>query len=347
MGRIVSEGITFDDVLLVPGYSNVIPNQVDLTTQLTKKIRLNIPMMSAGMDTVTEHRMAIAMARQGGIGVIHKNMPIDIQARHVSQVKRAENAMILNPVTIDVESTAGDARKIMNEYNIGGLPVVDSEKRLCGILTSRDMRFQDDASKPIREIMTPADKLVTADQNTKLDAAKDIFRKYRIEKLPVVDKDNKLVGLITYKDITKASVSPNSCKDSNGRLRVAAAVGITGDSLERMEALVNAGAHALADREARVARASVHVRGGGEGEEDDALGGAERHRTRVRHPWPFRLRKDGNGGDRQGKGPRVVYVLRTAGGSASRCDGACGAWRIRRARGVAGRTRTAEEGAGT
>lgn len=243
--KIIMDGLTFDDVLLIPAYSEIIPAQVTLGSWFSRNIKINTPIVSAAMDTVTDSRMAIAMARQGGIGVIHKNMPIDIQARHVSQVKRAENAMILNPVTIDVESNVGDARKIMNEYNIGGLPVVDSEKRLCGILTSRDMRFQDDASKPIREIMTPADKLVTADQNTKLDAAKDIFRKYRIEKLPVVDKDNKLVGLITYKDITKASVSPNSCKDSNGRLRVAAAVGITGDSIERMEALVNAGADAL------------------------------------------------------------------------------------------------------
>ncbi|MBQ3990656.1 MAG: IMP dehydrogenase, partial [Bacteroidales bacterium] len=231
--KIIMDGLTFDDVLLIPAYSEIIPAQVTLGSWFSRNIKINTPIVSAAMDTVTDSRMAIAMARQGGIGVIHKNMPIDIQARHVSQVKRAENAMILNPVTIDVESNVGDARKIMNEYNIGGLPVVDSEKRLCGILTSRDMRFQDDASKPIREIMTPADKLVTADQNTKLDAAKDIFRKYRIEKLPVVDKDNKLVGLITYKDITKASVSPNSCKDSNGRLRVAAAVGITGDSIER------------------------------------------------------------------------------------------------------------------
>ncbi len=239
------DGLTFDDVLLIPAYSEIIPAFVNLESYFSRNIKINTPIVSAAMDTVTDSRMAIAMARQGGIGVIHKNMPIDIQARHVSQVKRAENAMILNPVTINVESNVGDAKKIMTEYNIGGLPVVDNEGHLCGILTSRDMRFQDDVHKPIREIMTPAEMLITAKQNTKLDQAKEIFKNHRIEKLPVVDKDNKLVGLITYKDITKASDSPFSCKDSHGRLRVAAAVGITGDSMDRMEALVAAGADAL------------------------------------------------------------------------------------------------------
>ncbi|MCF0207784.1 MAG: IMP dehydrogenase [Bacteroidales bacterium] len=243
--KIIMDALTFDDVLLIPAYSEIIPAQVNLETVFSRNIKLNTPIVSAAMDTVTDCRMAIAMAREGGIGVIHKNMPIDIQARHVNQVKRAENAMILNPVTIHIEKTAGDAHKLMDEYNIGGLPVVDDNGCLRGILTSRDMRFQDDSSKKVAEIMTPYDKLVIADQNTDLDTAKGIFKKYRIEKLPVVDKNNKLIGLITYKDITKASDSPNSCKDSHGRLRVAAAVGTTGDSMDRMEALVAAGADAL------------------------------------------------------------------------------------------------------
>ncbi len=243
--KIIMDGLTFDDVLLIPAYSEVIPAFVNLESVFSRNIKLNTPIVSAAMDTVTDSRMAIAMAREGGIGVIHKNMPIDIQSRHVKQVKRAENAMILDPVTINVGCTVGDAKKLMSQFNIGGMPVVDEDGHLCGILTNRDMRLQDDMLRPIREVMTPADKLITAKQNTELDSAKDIFKQYRIEKLPVVDKDDKLIGLITYKDITKASDCPHSCKDSQGRLRVAAAVGITGDSLDRMEALVAAGVDAL------------------------------------------------------------------------------------------------------
>ncbi len=243
--KIIFEGLTFDDVLLIPAYSEVLPRSVSLVSAFSRNITLNTPLVSAAMDTVTDSRMAIAIAREGGIGVIHKNMSISDQAKHVYQVKRAENAMILNPVSIDIFGTVGDAKKIMSEYNIGGLPVVDAENKLMGIVTSRDMRFQTDMSLPIRDIMTPNNKLITTEQGIELEKAKDIFMKYRIEKLPVVDKENKLVGLITYKDITKAASAPLSCKDVHGRLRVAAAVGISGDSLERMEALVEAGVDAI------------------------------------------------------------------------------------------------------
>ena len=244
MGKIIGEGITFDDVLLVPAYSEVIPNQVDLSTYLTKKIRLNIPMMSAGMDTVTEHRMAIAMARQGGIGIIHKNMSIEEQARQVAIVKRAENGMIYDPVTIKRGSSVADALGLMSEYKIGGIPVVDDEGHLVGIVTNRDLRFEKDHNKRIDEVMTK-DNIVTTNQTTDLEAAAQILQEHKIEKLPVVDKDNKLVGLITYKDITKAKDKPMACKDSKGRLRVAAGVGVTADTLERMQALVDAGADAI------------------------------------------------------------------------------------------------------
>ena len=244
MGTIIGEGITFDDVLLVPSYSEVIPNQVDLSTNLTKKIRLNIPLMSAGMDTVTEHRMAIAMARQGGIGIIHKNMSIEEQARQVAIVKRAENGMIYDPVTIKRGSSVADALGLMSEYKIGGIPVVDDEGHLVGIVTNRDLRFEKDHNKRIDEVMTK-DNIVTTNQTTDLEAAAQILQEHKIEKLPVVDKDNKLVGLITYKDITKAKDKPMACKDSKGRLRVAAGVGVTADTLERMQALVDAGADAI------------------------------------------------------------------------------------------------------
>ena len=244
MGTIIGEGITFDDVLLVPAYSKVIPNQVDVTTYLTKKVKLNIPMMSAGMDTVTEHRMAIAMARQGGIGIIHKNMSIEEQARQVAIVKRAENGMIYDPVTIKRGSSVADALDLMSEYKIGGIPVVDDEGYLVGIVTNRDLRFEKDRSKRIDEVMTKKN-IVTTNQTTDLEAAAQILQEYKIEKLPVVDKDNKLVGLITYKDITKAKDKPMACKDSKGRLRVAAGVGVTADTLERMQALVDAGADAI------------------------------------------------------------------------------------------------------
>ncbi|MBN2778921.1 MAG: IMP dehydrogenase [Bacteroidales bacterium] len=242
--KIVIEGLTFDDVLLIPAYSEILPSQVNLKSYFSKNIPLNTPIVSAAMDTVTDSKMAIAIAREGGIGVIHKNMSIENQAWHVKQVKRAENAMILDPVTIDINGTVADAQRIMAKYNIGGIPVVDDDNILQGIVTSRDMRFQTDMKKPITEIMT-ASNLIKTEQSIDLDHAKEIFMKHRIEKLPVVDKNNKLVGLITYKDITKASDCPLSCKDQHGRLRVAAAVGISGDSMERMEALVNAGVDAI------------------------------------------------------------------------------------------------------
>ena len=236
MGTIIGDGITFDDVLLVPQYSEVTPNMVDLTTHLTKKIKLNIPMMSAGMDTVTEHRMAIAMARQGGIGIIHKNMSIAEQAAHVRKVKRAENGMIYDPITISKDDTVGDALALMKENKIGGIPVVAPDQHLIGIVTNRDLRFQRDMNRKIDEVMTK-EGLVTT-HNSDLQRAADILLRNKIEKLPVVDADGKLVGLITYKDITKVQDHPNACKDAKGRLRVAAGVGITPDVMDRVKALV-------------------------------------------------------------------------------------------------------------
>lgn len=242
--KILYEGLTFDDVLLIPAYSEVLPSLVEIKSKFSRNIVLNTPIVSAAMDTVTDSRMAIAMAREGGIGVIHKNMSIQEQAKHVYQVKRAENAMILNPITINVNSKVGEAKHIMTEHNIGGIPVVDDNQRLVGIVTSRDMRFQTNMKLPIKDIMT-SENLITTEQGIELEKAKEIFMKYRIEKLPVVDKDQKLVGLITYKDITKADASPNSCKDKRGRLRVAAAVGISADTFTRMEALIDAGVDAI------------------------------------------------------------------------------------------------------
>lgn len=243
-GKIVAEGLTFDDVLLIPAYSEVLPYQVDLTSRFSRNIMMNTPMVSAAMDTVTGSRMAIAMAREGGIGVIHKNMPIESQAKHVYQVKRAENAMISDPITISIDGTVGQAKQLMSEHHIGGLPVVDDNNVLRGIVTNRDMRFQTDMHLPITAIMT-SDKLISSEIGIGLQEAKALFMKYRIEKLPVVDKRGRLAGLITYKDITKASDSPHACKDSQGRLRVAAAVGITGDCQLRMSALVEAGVDAI------------------------------------------------------------------------------------------------------
>lgn len=242
--KIILEGLTFDDVLLIPAYSEVLPSEVSLVSKFSKNIVINTPIVSAAMDTVTHSKMAIAMAREGGIGVIHKNMSIEDQAKHVKQVKRAENAMILNPVTIHINGNVGDALRIMADYNIGGIPVVDSDNILKGIVTSRDMRFQTDVNKPIIEVMT-SENIITTEQGIELDRAKDIFMRHRIEKLPVIDKNGKLLGLITYKDITKAADCPYSCKDAHGRLRVAAAVGVSGDNLQRMAALVDAGVDAI------------------------------------------------------------------------------------------------------
>ncbi len=237
--KITMEGLTFDDLLLVPAYSQVLPRNVDLTTKFSRNITLNIPMVSAAMDTVTETAMAIAIAREGGIGVIHKNMTIEQQAKQVRAVKRAENGMIINPISITKDKTVADAMALMAEFKIGGIPVVDNENRLVGIVTNRDLRFERDLDKKIDLVMTK-DNLVTTRQTTDLEAAAEILQQYKIEKLPVVDSNNKLVGLITYKDITKAKDKPFACKDEQGRLRVAAGIGVTSDSIERAEALVEA-----------------------------------------------------------------------------------------------------------
>ena len=236
--------MTYDDVLLIPAYSEVLPRMVQLGTRFSRNITLNIPFVTAAMDTVTEATMAIAIAREGGIGVIHKNMSIEEQARQVAIVKRAENGMIYDPITIKRGKTVGDALSLMSEYHIGGIPVVDDDNRLVGIVTNRDLRFELDTEKLIDEVMS-SDNLVTTDQQTDLVAAAKILQENKIEKLPVVGKDGRLVGLITYKDITKAKDKPMACKDSKGRLRVAAGVGVTNDTMERMEALIKAGADAI------------------------------------------------------------------------------------------------------
>ncbi|HZK68873.1 MAG TPA: IMP dehydrogenase [Paludibacter sp.] len=242
--RVQIEGLTFDDVLLVPAYSDVLPRDVNLTTRFSRRIELKIPIVSAAMDTVTECKMAIAIAREGGIGVIHKNMTIAEQAKQIEIVKRAENGMISNPVTIRKGATVGDALALMGEYKIGGIPVIDENGYLVGIVTNRDLRFQRDMTIEVDDIMTK-DNLITTSRFTNLEAAADILQQYKIEKLPVVDKDNKLVGLLTYKDITKAKDKPCACKDAQGRLRVAAGVGVTADVFERVDALVAAGVDAI------------------------------------------------------------------------------------------------------
>ena len=238
--KIVMDGLTYDDVLLIPAYSEVLPRTVELTTKFSRHIELKVPFVTAAMDTVTEAPMAIAIAREGGIGVIHKNMSIEEQARQVAIVKRAENGMIYDPVTIK----RGRALNMMSEYHIGGIPVVDDENKLVGIVTNRDLRFEQNPDRKIDEVMT-SENLVTTHQQTDLSAAAKILQENKIEKLPVVDKDGRLVGLITYKDITKAKDKPMACKDEKGRLRVAAGVGVTADTLDRMRALVEAGADAI------------------------------------------------------------------------------------------------------
>ena len=242
--KIVMDGLTYDDVLLVPAYSEVLPRTVQLSTKFSRNIDLHIPFVTAAMDTVTESAMAIAIAREGGIGVIHKNMGIEEQARQVAIVKRAENGMIYDPVTIQRGRTVGDALALMAEYHIGGIPVVDDDKHLVGIVTNRDLRFERDLNKLVEEVMT-SENLVTTTQQADLAAATLILQENKIEKLPVVDKDGRLVGLITYKDITTAKDKPMACKDSKGRLRVAAGVGVTADTMERMNALIQAGADAI------------------------------------------------------------------------------------------------------
>lgn len=242
--KIMMDGLTFDDVLLVPAYSEVLPKEVQLKTKFSRHIEMNAPFVSAAMDTVTESAMAIAIAREGGIGVIHKNMSIEEQAHQVAIVKRAENGMIYDPVTIRRGKTVRDALEMMRSYHIGGIPVVDDDGHLVGIVTNRDLRFERRLDKAIDEVMTH-ENLVTTHARTDLAAAAQILQEHKIEKLPVVDANNKLVGLITYKDITKAKDKPMACKDEKGRLRVAAGVGVTADTMERLEALVAAGADAV------------------------------------------------------------------------------------------------------
>jgi IMP dehydrogenase len=230
------EGLTFDDVLLIPSYSEVLPREVDLSTQFTRKLRLNIPIVSAAMDTVTENKLAIAIARQGGIGIIHKNMSIADQAEQVRSVKRSESGMIIDPVTLEGDALIGDALGLMRRFRIGGIPIVDPENKLIGILTNRDLRFETRLHRSVRDLMTHKN-LITAPVGTTLEQARDILQRHKIEKLPVVDNDKTLVGLITYKDIMKVQDYPNSCKDSLGRLVVGAGVGVTHDMMERVEAL--------------------------------------------------------------------------------------------------------------
>ena len=243
--KFVNEGLTYDDVLLVPDYSEVLPRDVNISSLFTKNIKLNTPIVSAAMDTVTEYKLAIAIAQEGGIGVLHKNMSIDEQAAQVRKVKRSESGMILDPVVMHKNATIGDALKIMAENKIGGIPVVDSDNRLLGIVTNRDLRFEKDLKKPVVNVMTKFPKVITALKGINLKQAEEILQEHKIEKLPILDKSNKLVGLITYKDIIKIKVRPNACKDDMGRLRVAAAVGVTSDTLQRVDSLVEAGVDAI------------------------------------------------------------------------------------------------------
>ena len=244
--RIALDGLTFDDVLLIPAYSEVLPREVDLHGRFSRNIALNIPIVSAAMDTVTEAPMAIALAREGGIGVIHKNMSIAAQAAEVRKVKRAENGMIMDPVTIHKDQTVGEALQMMAENHIGGIPVVDGENVLVGIVTNRDVRFQTDETAKIEDVMT-SEGLVTISESQKTDReyVKKVLQQYKVEKLPVVNAAGKIVGLITFKDITKEKLHPNACKDANGRLRVAAGIGITADALERIDAVVAEGVDAV------------------------------------------------------------------------------------------------------
>lgn len=238
--KILFEALTYDDVLLLPGYSEILPRETDTSTYLTKDIQLNIPIVSAAMDTVTEAELAISMALEGGLGFIHKNMKKEEQAEQVRKVKRSQSGMILDPITLNIESTVGDAAAIMREHKIGGIPVIDSDGKLLGIITNRDLRFQKNMRIPVRDIMTK-ENLITAKSGIELREAEDILQEYKIEKLPIIDEEGKLIGLITYKDILKNRDKPNACKDQYGRLRVGAAVGVTADLIERIEILIKAG----------------------------------------------------------------------------------------------------------
>jgi IMP dehydrogenase len=238
--KFVSEGLTYDDVLLIPAYSEVLPRDVDTSTYFTRKIKLNVPIVSAAMDTVTESGLAIAIAQAGGIGMLHKNMSIAQQADEVRKVKRSESGIIQDPVTLDEDALVSDAFLIMKDYKIGGIPVISTDRKLVGIITNRDLRFQKDMKRPVRDVMTK-ENLITAPAGTTLKQAEEILQDYKIEKLPVVDKNGFLTGLITFKDIQKFKNFPNACKDEHGRLRVGAAVGVTADTIERVDALVKAG----------------------------------------------------------------------------------------------------------
>lgn len=242
--KFIGEGLTYDDVLMVPAYSEILPRNVSVATQFTRGIKLNVPVCSAAMDTVTESKLAIAIAQEGGIGVLHKNMTIAQQAEKVRTVKRSESGMIQDPVTMNVAANVGDALDLMAKYKIGGIPVVNADKLLVGIVTNRDLRFQKDMTAPVKNIMT-SEKIIIANEGTDLEEAREILQEYKIEKLPVVNKKNELVGLITYKDITKVKEKPNACKDQYGRLRVAAGVGVTADVMERIDALYKAGVDAV------------------------------------------------------------------------------------------------------
>jgi IMP dehydrogenase len=242
--KLIPEGLTYDDVLLVPAESDVLPRETDLSTKFTRNINLKVPIVSAAMDTVTESKLAIAMAQLGGIGVLHKNMTIEKQANEVRKVKRAENGMIIDPITLHVNATVGDALKIMEEYSIGGIPVVDKGNKLVGIVTNRDLRFERNLRKSVNDVMT-SENLITTTEFTDFEQAAETLQEHKIEKLPVVDENYKLVGLITYRDIIKIKENPNSCKDDKGRLRVAAAIGVAHNTMERVEALVQAGVDAV------------------------------------------------------------------------------------------------------
>jgi len=244
LDKIVGEGLTYDDVLLIPAFSEVLPREVNIQAKFTRNITINVPIVSAAMDTVTESRMAIAMAREGGIGVLHKNMSIEAQALKVRKVKRAESGMIIDPVTLPLNATVKDAKDNMREFSIGGIPIVDKDHKLLGIVTNRDLRFEKNNARPISEVMTSGE-LVTVAEGTSLAQAEDILQQNKIEKLPVINKDNKLVGLITFRDITKLTQKPIANKDSYGRLRVAAALGVTADAVDRAAALVKAGVDAV------------------------------------------------------------------------------------------------------
>lgn len=244
LNKIVGEGLTYDDVLLVPAYSEVLPREVNIRSKFSRNITLNVPIVSAAMDTVTESSMAIAMAREGGIGVLHKNMTMERQALMVRRVKRAESGMIMDPVTLPLDSKVGDAKASMREHSIGGIPIVDDNKRLIGIVTNRDLRFEKEEDRPISEVMT-SENLVTAGEGTSLEQAEVILQKNKIEKLPVVNQEYQLIGLITFRDITKLTQKPIANKDQYGRLRVAAAIGVTADAVKRAEALVASGVDAI------------------------------------------------------------------------------------------------------